>query len=468
MTHGRSVARIARVAVVASVAWGASGSVFPATWNVRPSISVNDTYTDNVRLAAPGQEQSDLITIVAPTVAVSANRPRLKLNANYSLQQRIYLNTTEANGHSHSLRSHGLLEVMEDHLFVDGTATMGVQNLSLTGAQGTPSVNVTGNTANVRRMTLSPYWVSRLGDWAQLRARYTWDQLASDGGAAALDSQLNGIDVGVTSGRMFSRWQWGLNYRTQKVDYSSGIVPNRESETTSVNLSYAIDHSLRTIFTAGRDYSNFQTSARQNSGPHWSLGLDWRPGPRTNVSGSFGKRHYGETRSLSLAYRAARWSVSGGYSDQVVDTPLRFGIPATADTAATIDRLLISRVPDPLERQEAVEAFILQNGLPTSLDSPLDFVTGQVFVSKRLHFGGGFTGARFSLLGNVFIDRRTNTSAAAFLPGDAFALSNDVNQNGFSLTGSYRLTDATTATMLLGRLELLTVLVILTPAFWRR
>jgi len=359
----------------------------------------------------------------------------------------MYLHNSDANGHSHFLHSAAKLELLERHLFIDASASSGTQNLSLTGAQGTPNVNITGNTADVRRVSVSPHWVSNVGQWGVVNARYTLDELNSSGAGAALDSTLHGFEFGVSSGRAFSRWQWGLNHRTQRTEYSNASLGDRETESTLARMSYAIDPTLRATVTRGYNSSNFRTTAFQNSGASWTVGLSWRPSPRTSVSGDVGRRNYGQTRQLNVSHRHARWTFSGGYNDQVVETPLRFGVPATSDTAATLDSLLLGRFPDPQERAQAVQEFIAQNGLPTSLESPLDFATGQVYTSKRLHFGAGFSGRRYTMLGNVFVDRRVNAGAGVLLPGDAFALGNDVDQTGYSVLGTYQLAPATSATM---------------------
>ncbi|MCC6531319.1 MAG: TIGR03016 family PEP-CTERM system-associated outer membrane protein [Burkholderiales bacterium] len=430
-----------------------SGSLAAAEWRIIPRISLLETYTDNLTLAPEGQERSDWVTEIHPGVSVTARGARLQLQANYALQNRIYMNNSNANGHNHSLMSNALLDAWNRQLFVAASAAISQQNISPLGAQALSNVNVTGNRTEVRSASLAPYWQGRIGSWATLNARYSWNRVETSGATSALNSEANGISVGLASGPAFQDLGWGLNYSIRQTDSSSGAVAKNESESATGSLRYRVWPTLALTATAGREQNDHVRTRGSASGTTWSAGAHWTPSERTSVSGSFGHRFFGRTFSLDASHRTRLTTWTAGYSEQVLDAatnPLL--IPASADTSVAIDRLLLARIPDPLERQLAVQAFILQNGLPQSLDNPIQFLTNQISISKRWHAGVGLLGVRSSLLVNFFRDERTNeSSGSSFGAFDPFAISNTVEQVGYSAVLSWRLSNRSAVSATVGQ-----------------
>src|SRR4051794_38660959 len=63
-----------------------AGHVHAAKWDLVPSFTADETYTDNARLAPSGQEHSDWITSLTPSFTLSGSGARARFNANYSPQ----------------------------------------------------------------------------------------------------------------------------------------------------------------------------------------------------------------------------------------------------------------------------------------------------------------------------------------------------------------------------------------------
>ena len=421
--------------------------VLAAEWRITPTLGIEETYTDNLRLAPRGREESDWVTEVSPGFSVSAEGARLRLRADYSFQYRFYAKNSDENGHNHSLSSNALWDVWNKELFLEGSAYVAQQNISPLGQVAASNANVTGNRTETRQATVSPYWVRNLGNWARLNARYTYTKSDSSGDFSVYDSQGNAVNLGVSSGPAFGYLGWGLNYSYTKTESSSNSFESRESENTVGNVRYQILPTFALTATLGyesQDYTDLRRGS--TSGQSWSVGGDWAPSPRTRVSGSFGERYFGNTYKLDASHRTrlTTWTIS--YSEDVTDAPFIAGVPLTADTTAAVDRLFISRIPDPRERQIAVQTFITQNGLPLFLNSPVQFQTNQVTLVKRWQAGVGMQGTRGTLLLNVFREERENLSVGAVNgPFDPFALSNTIEQIGYSATMSWRLSERTSA-----------------------
>ena len=75
-----------------------------ADWKITPRLSLLETYTDNVTLATRGNEKSDFITQINPGVSLTGTGARLKVNANYTMQNLFYANESGPNRTVHQLQ----------------------------------------------------------------------------------------------------------------------------------------------------------------------------------------------------------------------------------------------------------------------------------------------------------------------------------------------------------------------------
>ena len=66
-----------------------------ADWQVRPRLSVSETYTDNVDLDPEGAESHEFVTEVTPGVSLSGTGKRLNLNFDYQASLVNYARGTD-------------------------------------------------------------------------------------------------------------------------------------------------------------------------------------------------------------------------------------------------------------------------------------------------------------------------------------------------------------------------------------
>lgn len=429
-------------------------AVEAAEWRILPRVGLKGTYTDNLRLAPKGSEESDFVTEISPGVSISGQGSRLQVSADYVLTYRAYAENASANGHQNSLRSNALLDVWDRKLFLQGSASIAQQNLSPLGVASASNINLTPNRTEVRQASLSPYWVSRLGTFASLQARYSWIQYESSGVTQVLDTETQGVQITVASGPEFSDLGWSLSFSQQQIDSSSGQFTRRDLESTTANVRYRVWPTLFVLGTLGRDHNTYGSARGSTGGDFYSLGLEWAPSVRTHVRGELGERYFGNTASFNAEHRTRLTSWQLTYSEQIIATPGQFILPVSLDTTATVDRLFQAQFPDPIERQQIVQAYILQNGLPSSLATSIDFLTNQVSLSKRLQGIFGLRGTRGSFLLSIFRDNRSSeTVSASVLPTDPFALSRTVIQTGYSGILSWRFSELTTGSASLGQIK---------------
>ena len=175
---------VALPALLSCPAWAAK-------WDIVPTLSVAETYTDNVSLAPNALKQSDWVTQVTPGISMTATGARLKFNASYNPQITYYAQGSQGNQIYQQLNATGNAELTEKLLFVDAGANVSQQNVSLLGPQTTSNVNTTGNRATVGTYFVSPYLRRDFGSDVQAEARVGYSVVNSNNQSALTNSAVN-------------------------------------------------------------------------------------------------------------------------------------------------------------------------------------------------------------------------------------------------------------------------------------
>src|SRR4051812_7456917 len=90
--HIDQIARSAFLLVAALL--GIGQALAQSSWRIVPSISVAETYTDNVALTPSSTKESDLITQVSPGIHL-ISQGRLRLDASYTPTALLYANNSD-------------------------------------------------------------------------------------------------------------------------------------------------------------------------------------------------------------------------------------------------------------------------------------------------------------------------------------------------------------------------------------
>ena len=145
-----------------------------------PSLKLAETYTDNVFLSPDGLRQSDWITQVIPGISVTANGPRLRLDAAYAPEIVYHAQTEREDKVFHRGNAVGTLELADELLFLEAGARVDQYDVSLQGPLTTSNVNITGNRATAATTYVSPYLLRDIGSAARAEARFTYSTWESD------------------------------------------------------------------------------------------------------------------------------------------------------------------------------------------------------------------------------------------------------------------------------------------------
>ena len=289
-------------------------------WRVEPRVGASATYTDNANQSATKPEDA-LILSVTPGVSLrSEGSRRVQATLNYGLMGVARFGEDQSTDLNHNLGAVGKAELIEDFLFIDGSASISQELISLFGSPADTEIN-SRNRATVGTYSISPYIQKRLGTFANAQARYTTSGAIFENDAAA-DSSANAFSAGLTSGTRFSDLSWGLNYSIRKVENRNAATSAANADATferaSATLGYALTRKFRVFGTVGQDRNDFISSTGID-GSSYSVGFGWAPTRRTSVEASVGERFFGNTFSFSGSHRTrkSQWTVR--YSEDVSD-----------------------------------------------------------------------------------------------------------------------------------------------------
>ena len=416
----------ALAALFACPAWAAK-------WDIVPTLSVVETYSDNISLTPDRAKQSDWVTQVVPGISITATGERLRFNFVYTPEFIYYAQGTSENDVFQRGNAIGTAELAEQLLFVDAGARVDQYNVSLQGPLTTTNVNTTGNRSTVRTYFVSPYLQRDFGSDFRAEARFTYSVANSDDTASLDNSVSDRINLRLASGPAYKVFTWDLAYSKETIDYET--QGDTDIEVSNLNARRLITPTVGVLAQGGHEYYK-SGIIPATEGPSWSAGLEWAPSPRTRLAATAGRRFYGNAYSVDFNHRTRLTTWSAEYSENVTTTRSEFFIPATTSTAGYVNTLFSQRFPDPVARQKAVEEFMARTGLPPSLSDPINVFTSQLFLEKRWSASAGILGVSNVLIANVFKQTRDGVAGDLVLP----TAPNATIQTGTSLLWNWRMT----------------------------
>ncbi len=433
----------------------ASGASHGADWRISPRLDLRETYSDNVGLQNGGDTRGSFISEVAPSINVSSNGPRLKVSADAGWNLYAYSDKDVPNLQDSQRHYNGTAQavVVDELLFVDAGASGSRQAISAFGPVSNNTFSSTNRT-DISTWRISPYVRHRFGSTADMTLRYMRDSV--DSGVAGYGSSMASTrSADISSGTRFTTFGWNLSYYHQDLDQhvvgSSAPTVGGESssENSTVGLRWGVIRRLSLTANAGYDKYEYPTLGESTRGRSWSAGFIWTPSTRTSVQASFGRRYFGKTGSLASSYRTQRSVWTLDYSDAVTTNRSQFLLPSSVDTAAMLDGLFAANFPDPVQRQQAVQAYIAATGLPPTLANSINYLSNRYIRIKRLQGAAVFRGARSNLTFTVYDEDRvalsTQQSDSALLLGQLATLNDNTTQRGASVNLDYRLAPRTNA-----------------------
>ncbi len=424
-----------------------------AEWDVRPRLSISETYTDNVRLGGVGGfggfggsgGGSDFITQINPGVNFTGRGRRFSANGNYTLNSLFFANSGRTLIRN-QLNSNGTAELLRDLLFVDGRAAISQQNAFLFGSQAADNANLSGNVRDIRTWSISPYARHRFKNLASGEVRYSRDAVSSNQ-RNFFNNSSNAYIVSLNSGSAFRTVGWGLNYSHTEIsrERAGANLGKIELERTTGTLRYLVNSQFSLIGTGGYERNSFVSIRGNPSSPFWTAGFSWEPTRRTSLSASAGKRFFGDTYAASFDHRTRNTLWNASYTENITT----FGGQQSLLGGGILNGGSLGQLPGIGDGTA-----LLNQGLPLNLSDPNNPLTNRLFLLRSFQASLVLNGRKNSLVFRVFTLSRKSFSPdqedAGLIGLPNALLTRDTRQTGGNILWNHRLSPRTNANINFG------------------
>jgi len=352
--------------------------VLPEAWlagdiSVDPTLTLRQSYSDNLFLAPDGLEDDGYITSIIPGLNARFDTNRLRAGVSGGVAVQIIRGTDNNNVLlAPRMAGNARVEAVKNRLFVDAAATAQRALLNPTLGRSPNPGNVT-NQQVVQTYSVSPSFRGAISNWASYELRYSLGVVLIENdsfqdpdfatpNAPGGDTVSNEGTITINSGPRYGRFNW--NVRATWSDFSVDNGFDRVRREIIFRGEYAVTRSFFLITEVG--YQNFDGGgfAVAVDGAQYLGGFRWSPGDRLRIEVLGGQRDGGETVQAEASYRVSdAISVSLLYEDraQIDQGRLLRNLPQTPDDLDEFDPspppLTFTNDPTRLERLTGTVSF---------------------------------------------------------------------------------------------------------------
>lgn len=425
-------------APVTAVAPAESMQTPPAVVDLQTQLSA----TDNGGFAPRGQQRSDLILSVRPHLRFARRSAGLEFEIDAAANLLGYANRTQPGGALPAVRASLKSTLVERWVYVDARAHVQQSEVDPFGARAEQ-----GSATNRRTRgsyQVSPYVEREFLPNTSFEARHDL-VLTTNASGDATRLLTNQTLVRVERKPVPLGGAVELSHFTSQAGGASG---NRFTlDTGRVRGRLAVTENLVLGAIAGQDRSQFLLADYTDT--LYGASLQWRPGPRTDLSFELEHRFFGPSGAFTLRHRTPTMSFSVSASRQPVLAPSSIGGAGQGgDVRTFLDAILTTRYPDPATRAGVVDNLVTSRGLDTRSAQAIDLVANSPQRVTNAQFNWAWVSARNSATLTLY----SQTTKQLTRNGDPFTAAitsvTDNRQVGASVQFNRRLTPQLSATAL--------------------
>lgn len=290
---------------------------------IDPRVEARITGTDNANLSSTDRIYDAVLNnAVGMNARISGNRMNVALD--YSLDHFYFLSDGTDDFRQNMF---GTLdaEVWEDHLTVNGRASLRQQFIDQRGSISGSAANRTQNRRLVQEYTGTGIFRTGLKDYADFRLTYRFGLQLSpadnlDDETLPInfsDSTSHEIAANLDSGDRFRNFQWRLFADTQRVSRSLDVNDFR-NERAGGEITFKANRFWQFFGNLNVTNNDFQNAILAEDGFGWEGGFRWTPGSKLDLSVSYGKQGDRDIWYASVQhFFSARLNFTGSYTDRI-------------------------------------------------------------------------------------------------------------------------------------------------------
>ena len=190
-------------------------------WLVQPAIGVDVGVTDNA-LRTNSPRRADFLTVITPSIVVSGDASRLKVNFAYTPQASIYASQSSQTRVDQFFNGQALGIIVPDAVFLDLRGNVSSTSLTGNGLQNYNTVSNYNRQNQVTTTTVSatPYTEHRFGGWGTARLGYSFNRTLQD--ANQNQAVPNNVAVLNAFGSPAYGYTGNLTTQRERVSFASG------------------------------------------------------------------------------------------------------------------------------------------------------------------------------------------------------------------------------------------------------
>ena len=302
-------------------------------FTIAPSISLDEEFNDNI-FQTESNRRWDLITVLTPGIAITANTPRLNLSLQYSPSFEYYVRTPTENTIAQQLTGAASLVVLPRTFFIDARAYAAVTptNGGFIGAggQGTALGGYgygTGTGGFARQETtqvfgesVTPRVTHTFGDLGTADLGVTLANTSVSSSVAGGNGTMQSADLlgQLQSGSYLGRVQDTISVEAYRATGTT-TLGNAQRDTVQNEIGYALFRQLQVFGALGyEDISYGGTTAAPVHDITWQVGFTATPGPRSTLTFSYGHEYGTDGFNVAGSYAlTSRSTVTVSYSRQI-------------------------------------------------------------------------------------------------------------------------------------------------------
>jgi hypothetical protein len=291
--------------VAVGVAMG--GQAQAAKWTFTPGIGATEAFTDNFGLRTESQDRvSEFVTTVTPSIGVRGAGGRVNLALDYAYERLFHYRLSERNDGRNTMNATASAEVWDKSIFIDGSAQISQQIANTLGPVSQSQANLNANRTETRSYTIGPRFLHHFGTWAETvstikRTVTTTDQnedttntttaplTTATGSPLIQDSQTAQSHFVMNSGRRFTQLLWSVTADQTRI--SRERAPHHKDTLGRVDLTYVVARNFSLLGGFGLQWIDDASLTSEPSGPIWTVGAQYRPGPRTTLQANYNHQY---------------------------------------------------------------------------------------------------------------------------------------------------------------------------------
>jgi uncharacterized protein (PEP-CTERM system associated) len=406
------------------------------------SIAIEETLTSNANFDRGNttDRRSDFVTQITPGFRIDANGAHTSLSGAVFVPVYLYARTGGDNDRVlPDVHLVGTFDALDRRFFLEAGADVHREFLSPFGGQPISPVTNSQNEYMAQSYRITPAFRGELPGYVryELSDLNLWTRATN--APSALDNAYSN-ELKANLSRAPQPFGWGVDYDLVRTLFVNS--PSQKTEITRLRASVAPDPGLQLAAIVGYEDNDYAGLRFNNA--VYGAGVTWHPSERTSLDATAEHRFFGTGYRVAFEHRTALsvWELHA--SRDISSYPQQLlALAGGSEVNTLLNALFASRIPDPQQRQQAIDTIVRTYALPAVLPGAVALYSQNVTLVTEGRAVVGLLGARNNVYLSVFrLRNQSLLSLAADIPN--FLPSNDYTQTGANVTWSNRLSPTMT------------------------